>query len=108
MAEETTPAEGQGQQVQVMLDDRDLQIVYANAYRINNAPEEVVVDLGFNMLNPNVQPGQGGPQQVLFKVTHRVAMSYTNAKRLTVSLGQFIKRFEQQYGEIPLTPGPKK
>jgi hypothetical protein len=107
MAEETTPVEGQGQQVQVMLDERELKIVYANAYRIHTAPEEVVVDLGFNMPNPNQQPGQAG-QQVLFKVTDRVVMSYTNAKRLAVSLGQLIKRFEQQFGEIPTQGGPRK
>lgn len=103
MAEETTPApEGaQGQQVQLMLDERELKIVYANAYRIHMAPEELVVDLGFNMPNPNVQPGQAN-NQVLFKVTDRVVLSYANAKRLTGSLVQLIKRYEQQFGEIPV------
>lgn len=96
----TTPAPEQ-QQVQVMLDEREMRTMYANAYRIHTAPEEIVLDLGFNMPNPNAQPQAGQPaQQMLFKVTDRVIMSYGNAKRLTMSLQQLVKRFEQQFGEI--------
>ena len=99
----------QQQQVQVLLDERELRTVYTNAYRIHTAAEEVVIDLGFNMPNPNQQPGQQpAPQQLLFKVTDRVVMSYTNAKRLTMSLGQLVKRYEQQFGELPLVPGQRK
>lgn len=104
----TQPVNEQGQQIQVMLDEREMRTVYANAYRIHTAPEEVVIDLGFNMPNPNNQPGQ--PQQMLFRVTDRVIMGYANAKRLSMSLQQLVKRFEQQFGEIPLQPGqqPRK
>ena len=104
MADETVapPAD---QQVQVMLDERDMRTLYANAYRIHTAPEEVVVDLGFNMPDPNPQ---GGQQRLLFKVTDRVIMSYGNAKRLAMSLSQLVKRYEQQFGELPLQPGAKK
>ena len=49
----TTQTTDQGQQIQVMLDEREMKTVYANAYRIHTAPEEVVIDLGFNMPNPN-------------------------------------------------------
>ena len=63
--------------MQVQLDDV-MRAAYTNAYRIHTAPEEVVLDLGFNMANPN---------QPLFKVTDRVVMSYVNAKRLAMSLG---------------------
>lgn len=106
MAEEVQN-EGQPQQpnVQVLLDERDLRQVYANAYRIHTAAEEVVIDLGFNMPNPNPQ---GGQQQLLFKVTDRVVVSYGNAKRLAMSLQQLIKRYEQQFGELPAVPGQRK
>ncbi len=106
----TTPPEGQPQaqqqSIQVQLDERELKTTYTNAYRIHTAPEEVVLDLGFNMANPNPQ----GPQaaQMLFKVTDRVVMSYVNAKRLAMSLGQLIKRYEQQFGELPLNPGQRR
>jgi hypothetical protein len=101
----------QTQQVQLLLDERELRTVYTNAYRIHAAPEEVIIDLGFNMANPNQQPQnppQPGQAQLLFKVTDRVIMSYVNAKRLAMSLGQLIRRYEQQFGELPLQPGPRK
>ena len=107
MAEETQNQADQQQGVQVLLDEREMRAVYANAYRIHTAAEEVVLDLGFNMPNPN--PQQQGQQQLLFKVTDRVIMSYSNAKRLAMSLQQLVKRYEQQFGELPLQPGqPRK
>ena len=106
MAEDIQQPEGQPQGVQVLLDERELKTTYTNAYRIHTAPEEVVIDLGFNMANPNNQ-GQA-QQQLLFKVTDRVILTYVNAKRLAMSLGQLIKRYEQQFGELPLQPGQRK
>ena len=108
MAEETEQA-GQAagqQQVQVLVDERDMKTLYANAYRIHTAEQEAVIDFGFNMPNPNAQAGQ--QQQVLLKVTDRVVISYVTAKRLALSLQQLVKRFEQQFGEIPVMPGQRK
>lgn len=101
MADEVTPTPGPGQEgsgVGVLLDERELRTFYANAYRIHTSAEEVVIDLGFNMPNPN--PNAPGGAQLLFKVTDRAVLSYTNAKRLAMSLSQLIKRYEQQFGEI--------
>ncbi len=92
---------GEQQNVQVMLDERELKTTYSNAYRIHTSAEEVIVDVGFNMPNPNPQ---GPGPSILFKVTDRVIMSYSNAKRLASSLTQVIKRFEQQFGEVPIQP----
>ena len=78
--------EGQPQGVQVLLDERELKTTYTNAYRIHTAPEEVVIDLGFNMANPNPSGPSAQPQQLLFKVTERIIMSYPNVKRLSMSL----------------------
>jgi hypothetical protein len=104
MAEDMQSPPPDQQGVQVLLDERELRTFYSNAYRIHNTAEEVVVDLGFNMPNPNPQ---GGQASLLFKVTDRCVMSYTNAKRLAMSLGQLIKRYEQQFGEIPMQGGPR-
>ena len=111
MAEEMEQAGQAGaagqQQVQVLVDERDMKTLYANAYRIHTAEQEAVIDFGFNMPNPNAQAGQ--QQQVLLKVTDRVVISYVTAKRLALSLQQLVKRFEQQFGEIPVMPGqPRK
>jgi hypothetical protein len=51
------------------------------------------------MPNPNQQ---GSGAQLLFKVTDRVILTYGNAKRLSMSLAQLIKRYEQQFGELPV------
>ena len=102
MAEEISTNEGQPANVQLVLDERDMLTTFVNAYRIHTTAEEVVVDFGFNMLNPNPQ---GGQQQMLFKVTDRIIASYSTTKRLTASLGQLIRRYEQQFGEIPMQPG---
>jgi hypothetical protein len=110
MAEEMEQAGQAGaagqQQVQVLVDERDMKTLYANAYRIHTAEQEAVIDFGFNMPNPNAQAGQ--QQQVLLKVTDRVVISYVTAKRLALSLQQLVKRFEQQFGEIPVMPGQRK
>lgn len=98
MAEEIHSTEGQ-QNVQVLLDERELKTFYSNAYRIHATADEVIVDLGFNMPNPNPPAGQ---QQLLLKITDRMVMTYSNAKRLALSLGQLIKRYEQQFGELPV------
>ncbi|MGD0462360.1 MAG: DUF3467 domain-containing protein [Tepidisphaeraceae bacterium] len=83
--------------VQVLLDERELRQIYSNSYRIHATADEVIIDLGFNMPNPNPQSGQ---QQLLLKITDRVVMSYLNTKRLAQSLQQLIKRYEQQFGEL--------
>jgi hypothetical protein len=106
MAEETTQGGTEQQNVQVVLDERDLKVIFSNAYRIHTTAEEVVIDLGFNMPDPNPQPG--GAPRLLFKVTDRVVMSYASTKRLAMSLGQLIKRYEQQFGEIQIRPGPQR
>ena len=38
--------------------------------------------------------------QILWKISDRVVLSYVNAKRLALSLGQLVKRYEQQFGEL--------
>lgn len=89
--------EGAAPGVQILLDERELRQIYSNAYRIHATADEVVIDVGFNMPNPNPQAGQ---QQLLLKITDRVIMSYMTAKRLSLSLSQLIKRYEQQFGEL--------
>jgi hypothetical protein len=111
MSEDTTTQQGAGPEgqpaqagVQVVLDEREMRTIFSNAYRIHTTAEEVVVDFGFNMANPNPQ---GQQQQLLFKVNDRVIMSYSNVKRLAASLQQLVRRYEQQFGELPMTPGPR-
>jgi hypothetical protein len=102
MADDIVQSEQQN--VQLVVDEKDLKTIFANAYRIYTTAEEVVIDLGFNMPDPNPQ---GGQARLLFKVTDRVIMSYASTKRLAGSLSQLIKRYEQQFGELQIRPGVK-
>jgi hypothetical protein len=101
MADEFSSPEGTNQQVQLVVDERDMRTSFANGYRIHLANEEVVLDFGFNMLNPNPQSGQ---QQMLFKGGERIIMGYPTIKRLSISLQQIVQRYEQQLGQIPTQP----
>ena len=93
------------QQVQLVVDEKDLKSVFANAYRIYTTAEEVVIDLGFNMPDPNPS---GGTPRLLFKVTDRVIMSYASTKRLSQSINELVKRYEQQFGPIQVRPAARQ
>ena len=95
------PTGPQQPSVQLIVDEKDLKSVFANAYRIYTTAEEVVIDLGFNMPDPNPQ---GGQARLLFKVTDRVIMSYASTKRLGQSITQLVQRYEQQFGPIQVRP----
>ncbi len=102
MAEDMVGQEAAANQVQLVVDERDMRSAFANGYRIYTTGEEVVVDFGFNMLNPNPQSGQA---QMLFKAGDRVIMSYPTIKRLALSLDQLVRRYESQFGPITIQPG---
>src|SRR5438477_9417126 len=98
----------QQQQIQVMLDEREMRTIYSNAYRFHTTADEVVLDVGFNMPNPNPNPQGSQGQQLLFKVTERIIMTYPNAKRLAGSLTQLVTRYEQQFGPIAAPGGQRR
>jgi hypothetical protein len=116
MSEQEQPQGGQqggqggGEQgIQLIVDERDSRTNYANAFRFHQTAEEIILDVGFNMPNPN--PGQlpqGTQMQLLWKVTDRVIMNYPAAKRMLMQLTQLIKRYEQQFGEIPTQPQQRR
>src|SRR5437016_1648311 len=85
---QASPPAAQGPVVRV--DESKLAVSYVNAYRIHTTGEEVVMDLGFNMPNPNAADAKSG--ELLFGVSNRIILSYGNAKRLQNSLGSLIKR----------------
>ena len=102
------PAEAGQQQVALRLDERELHTAYANAFRTNATPEEMVVDFGFNSVSPAPQGQPGGQAQILFKLNNRVVLNYYTAKRLALSLGQVVRQYEETYGEIKLNAEERK
>lgn len=106
MAETVTPSpedqarEQTGQQVRLRLDESKMTTSYANAFRTNGTPEEVMLDFGVNVVNPAQQ--QGAQPEIVFQVDKRIIMNYYSAKRLAITLSQLVRRHEEQYGELEL------
>ena len=89
-----------GQRVRLRLDERTMTTSYANAFRTNGTAEEVMLDFGLNVMNPNAQ--QQEQPEIVFKVNDRIVLNYFSAKRLAVTLSQLIRRHEEQFGELEL------
>lgn len=92
-------ADGQ-QQVRLRVDERDMATAYANGFRTNGTPEEVILDFGLNL--PTPQADANATPEMVFKVTERVILNYFSAKRLAITLSQVIRRHEEQFGELEL------
>lgn len=87
-------------QVRLRIDERTMTTSYANAFRANGTAEEVMLDFGLNMVNP--VPQEQGQGEIVFQVNDRVILNYYSAKRLAITLGQIIRRHEEQFGELEL------
>ncbi len=88
------------QQTRVQVDERDVRTSYCNAFRASETAEEVMLDFGLNRVRP-ARREQNQPE-IVFQVSNRIVMNYYSAKRLALALGQLIRRYEQQYGEVEL------
>jgi len=88
-------------QIRVGVDERTMQVNYANAFRTAPTAEEVILDFGLNLANPVREPQSQQPD-VLFHVNQRVILNYYTAKRLAITLSQVIRRHEEQFGELEL------
>ena len=98
---EQQAAEQTGQrQLRVGIDERNMGVIYANAFRTSPQADEVMVDFGLNVANPGA--GQANQPDVIFQVNERVILNYYSAKRLAITLSQLIRRHEEQFGELEL------
>ena len=87
-------------EIQVRVDERNVDTNYANAFRASGTAEEVILDFGLNRVNPTAQ-AQGRPE-IIFQISERVTMNYYSAKRLAITLGQLVRRYEDQFGTLEL------
>jgi hypothetical protein len=85
-------------QIQLRIDESKMTTTYANTIRTSTMPDELVLDFGMNM----PMPTQEGQNVLLFSVGSRVVMNWPAAKRLAISLGQAVRQFEEQHGEIKI------
>ncbi len=90
-----------GQQIRLRMDERNLSTSYCNFFRTSATAEEILLDFGLNLgINPAQE--QGGTPDMIVQLNQRVVMNYFSAKRLALTLGQFIRRHEDQFGELEL------
>ena len=93
---ETPEAQPDDQQARSTLNLRQdrAETHYANLAMLTSTPEEVVMHFGLNISPPTQE------RQVNAEITTRVVMSYASAKRLALTLGNVIQRYESQRGVI--------
>lgn len=85
--------EPEGQQ-QYELRDPGNPTHYANFFTVTGGRDAALLAFG-NMF---------GPGQVI-QLESKIVLSPRNAKRLALSLGQLIRRYEQEHGEIDISTG---
>ena len=95
----TTPEQGQpgaaAPQSEVVLDDKNAHIAYANFARVTATPEEVIIDFA---LNPN--PFMTGRQEI--PVAQRLILNFFTAKRLLLALNNLVVQHENAFGSLEL------
>jgi len=93
-------------QIRVRIDERNLQTSYVSGFRPTMTAEEVILDFGLNLIHPTGEKEE--PFDVVFQASNRLIMSYFSAKRLTVTLAQIIRRYEQQFGPVELNAAKRR
>jgi hypothetical protein len=74
------------------------QTAYANLAVLTSTREEVVLNFGINVNPPTPQ------REVNAEISNRIIMGYPSAKRLAITLGNVIQRYEARYGVIDVAP----
>ncbi len=93
------PADAQ-QRGSIRLNYADTPMHYANLALVNTTPEEVILNFGVNAVPPSPE------REVTVEINNRIILSYPSAKRLALTLGNIISRYEELHGVIPM-PRPQ-
>jgi hypothetical protein len=96
--EDSTPQQPQ-QQFQV--DASQMATVYANFFALAGAPDEISLYLGTNLQLP-------GMKQAIMRLSQRIILLPSNAKRLMMALEQTVKAHEDRFGPIEIAPPPQQ
>jgi len=100
------PGQQTPQEIRVHLDERQLHTSYANTFHVNATPDEVMIDFGLNLVSR--VPGPTGQPEVLSQSNDRVIINYFLAKRLAIMLGQVVRQYEEQFGQLELDPAKRR
>jgi hypothetical protein len=100
------PGQQAQQEIRVHLDERQLHTSYSNTFHVNATPDEVMVDFGLNLVSR--VPGPTGQPEVVSQSNDRIIMNYFLAKRLAIMLGQVVRQYEEQFGQLELDPAKRR
>ena len=105
------PGDSEQRRVRLRVDESKMDIEYINAFRTQVSGDEVIVDVGMNLLQPNrggagSSDGEGANGGEIVNATFlaqsRLVLNPKSAKRLAMLLSDHVRRIEQQRGEIKL------
>ncbi len=100
-----TNAQSGQRQFGLRVNEDKMQTHYANAFRVHTTTDEVMLDLGFNMVQVNRQP-QADPKapagMVQINWDQRAVVNYRTAKGIAIELGRIIRAYEERFGEIQM------
>lgn len=95
--EEQKPQQGEAneriQQRRLRFSEEDIKTQYAGIFNIGFGQDEVVFMFG----NPSIDPS-------VVRIESKIAVSLKTAKRIAISLGNLIKRYETANGTIDISP----
>lgn len=92
--------------IRVHVDERNVKTSYANGFRPSVTAEEVILDFGVNtVLPPKSKQNQ---REIVFAVNNRIILNHFSAKRLAIALGQIVRRYEQEFGELELNAARRR
>ena len=83
------PQEGEPEQRRLQIRDTGTGTHYANFFTITGSQDAILLSFGNQFGNPDV-----------VQIENKVVLSPPNAKRMAISLGHVIRRYEEQHGEI--------
>ncbi len=86
------PQEGGEQQRRIQLRDAVVPTHYASFFSIAGGPDAVLLTFGNQFGSPDT-----------IQLEQKIVLSPANAKRMAISLGQVIRRHEEQHGEIDIS-----
>jgi hypothetical protein len=98
---ETSTADQDPTRVDLKIHQAGVETRYINSFKHHPTPEEFMLDLGVNRLEPTGDRER--PVEVHFNVNTRLVMNYHTAKRLALALGGIVKKYEERFGELDVS-----
>lgn len=88
--------------IRLRIDETDVPTRYANSFRTNVTPEDVIIDFGMNTVTKASRTDKGVEAEILFKIDEKRVINYYTAKRLAITLSRLVRVYEDRFGELKL------